>query len=258
VAIVSAIGNNTDTLLERARKLIGSGRAGSDPFAHSGLVTSGDGGPGAVALAALLATGEATSAALLGLALDRAGVPFTVLDAGRIGPFTHGPQLDGEPYWLDCRTVNRALDERPVAVLPGFVGRDDEGNFSLLGRGGSDLTALFVAHRLKASRCRLLKDVDGVYEHDPAKAPTQPHRYASLSWSDALALDGVLLQQKAIQFAHRHNVAFEVGQCGNDQITAVGAPVTELVHTSGGAGRESLAGPKLQLRAGIGAGSAAP
>ena len=129
VAVVSAIGDSTEALLRQARRLGGLSGGGT-----------GDG-----AVAALLATGETTSAALLGLALDCIGVPFTVLDAGRVGPFTHGPQLDAEPYWFDCRAVNRALDVRPVAVLPGFVGRDDEGSFSLLGRGGSDLSAIAMA-----------------------------------------------------------------------------------------------------------------
>ena len=84
----------------------------------------------AAALAAALAactepaeTGEATSAALMGLALDRAGVEFTILDVARVGPFTRGPRLDAEPCGLEVGSVMRALELRPVAILPGFVGR---------------------------------------------------------------------------------------------------------------------------------------
>jgi len=250
VAVVSAIGDSTEALLGQARRLRGrkAGPPGSGPGSLAdrppGAVFNRGAGDGA--LAALLATGESTSAALLGLALDCIGVPFTVLDAGRVGPFTHGPQLDAEPSWFDCRAVNRALDERPVAILPGFVGRDDEGGFSLLGRGGSDLSALFAAQRLGAARCRLLKDVDGVYEHDPLSSPTAPRRYASLSWGDALRLDGVLLQQKAIRFAHRHNVAFEVGACGDDRGTFVGAAATTFGQSIRATSDEPLTGSGLQ------------
>jgi homoserine dehydrogenase len=215
VAVVSAIGKSTEQLIERALSLA---------FAPAASAA-----PAEAAFAALLATGEATSAALVGLALDRINVPFSVLCAGRVGPFTRGPQLDAEPCALDAGAIKRALDKRPVAILPGFVGRDGEGHFSLLGRGGSDLTALFVAHSLGADRCRLLKDVDGIYEHDPARhGRVRPRRYASLDWAGALRLNDSILQRKASQFAYRHRVAFEVASCGGHAGTFVGATTTIL------------------------------
>ena len=226
LAVVSAIGKSTESLIEQARVL------GYDP---GPFVTPQDGDPetemSAVvggALAALLGTGEAAAAALVGLALDGIGIPFVVLDAGRVGPFTRGPQLDAVPYAFDSGTVKRVFAGCPVAVLPGFVGRDMHGNFSLLGRGGSDLTALFAAHSLDAYRCRLLKDVDGVYEYDPRGAAIKPHRYASLNWEDTLRVDSNLLQRKAVQFAYRHRVAFEVAACGGGRGTSVGSVVTSF------------------------------
>jgi len=224
VAVVSAIGSGTEALLARAGKL-GCLPAAALKAAWSRPVTpaAASFAAGEAALAALLATGEATSAALLGLALDLAGLPSTVLDAGRVGPLTRGPQLDAEPCALDARAILRALDARPVAVLPGFAGRDDDGNFSLLGRGGSDLSALFVARELGASVCRLLKDVDGIYEHDPAQAGPRPRRFATLSWEHALQLDERVVQRKAIQFAYRHRMPFEAGRFA-DRATLIGAP----------------------------------
>ena len=216
VAVVSAIGNSTELLIEQARALghdAGVGPTGRAP-GKAAAVDS--------ALAALLGTGEAAAAALVGLALDRIGVTFTVLDAGRVGPFTRGPQLDAEPCAFDSGNVKRALADRPVAILPGFVGRDENGNFSLLGRGGSDLTALFVAHSLKATRCRLLKDVDGIYDADPSRSAAKPRRYAALNWDEALRLDAGVLQRKAVLFAHRHRIPFEVGACGGGRGSLVG------------------------------------
>jgi homoserine dehydrogenase len=201
VAVVSALGKTTDHLLARAEQMAGA--------------------PEPAGLAALLATGEATSAALLALALDRAGVPAALLDSWRVGLRTDGPLLDAEPRELNRRELFRALDERPVAVLAGFVGQDGEGRTSLLGRGGSDLTAFFVAQRLGAECCRLIKDVDGIYDGDPT-ASQAPRRFATLTWDDAFRLGGRVVQPKAIRYAERYGLAFEVSACGSGVATVVG------------------------------------
>jgi len=259
VAVVSAIGKSTEVLIRRACALghhprhdtSELGVANGRPAATLGLRPAADpqlpvptaaAAPAEAAFAALLATGEATSAALVGLALDNLGVEFSVLCAGRVGPFTRGPQLDAQPHTFEVGTVKRALAQRPVAILPGFVGRDGDGHFSLLGRGGSDLTALFVAHSLGADRCCLLKDVDGVYEHDPAlSTERKPRRYASLDWGTTLRLDDCILQQKAAQFAYRHRVAFEVGACGPRPGTRIGAAAMRFA--SAGTGAEATGPP---------------
>lgn len=207
VAVVSALGRTTDRLLGEARDLCGT--------------------PEPAGLAALLATGEATSAALLSLALDRAGIPSTLLEPWRVGLRTGGPVLDAEPLEINRREIFRALEERPVVVLSGFVGQDAEGRTTLLGRGGSDLTALFVAHRLGADVCRLVKDVDGLYDRDPA-ASTGARRYASLTWEDALAVCGRAVQAKAIEYARRFGLSFEVAGAGAAGATLVGRGPTCL------------------------------
>jgi homoserine dehydrogenase len=210
LAVVSAIGSGTDELAGRA-DTVARGIERESPAAQA-------------AYAALLGTGEAVSAALVGLALDRRGLDFTILDVGRVGPFTRGPQLDAQPHALDTSGIKRTLAERPVAILPGFVGRDAYGRHTLLGRGGSDLTALFVAHTLRAEHCRLLKDVDGIYEHDPALSSlAKARRFAALDWDGALRLQDAILQHKAAQYAFRHRVVFEVGACGGKAGTLVGA-----------------------------------
>lgn len=217
LAVTSAIGNGTERLIRRAGGVARSSANELDASAQA-------------AFAALLATGEATAAALVSLALDRRGIASTLLDIGRVGPFTRGPQLDAVPHALDTHVIKRALSARPVAILPGFVGRDGDGHCTLLGRGGSDLTALFAAHTLHAERCRLLKDVDGIYEHDPAlRGCGKPRRFATLDWEDALRLDDCILQQKGAQFAYRHRVPFEVGALGDSPGTLVGAAESRLV-----------------------------
>src|SRR5207244_13266821 len=110
-----------------------------------------------------------------------------------------------------------------------FVGRTREGGASLLGRGGSDLTALFLAKHLYADRCRLVKDVAGLYERDPSHGGPRPRRYGSLTWDDALQLEGGVVQHKALRFAREHHVVFEVATLGAVEATRVGGEATGFV-----------------------------
>jgi homoserine dehydrogenase len=196
IAVVSAMGNGTEELLARAHAY---GAGVSEP-----------------AVAALLATGEATSAALLSLALDRAGIPAAILDEVRLGLRTRGPILNAELYEIDVQAAERALEQVSVVVVPGFVGRQADGTVSLLGRGGTDLTAVFVAHQLGAD-CRLIKDVDGIFEYDPAASGRPPRQYRTLSWAEADQVNEGIVQAKAIHFAERHGFSFEVGTLNSDQ-----------------------------------------
>ena len=201
IVVVSAIHNTTDKLLARAQSF----GAGADERA----------------IAALLATGEATSVALLSLALARAGVPAVALDEVCLGLRTRGPILDSEPCAFDPNAALRALEQVPVVVVPGFIGRQNDGSVSLLGRGGSDLTAIFLAHELRADRCRLIKDVDGIFQHDPADHGPAPPRYRTLAWSEAAPVGATVVQRKAIEFAEHHGQFFEVAALNSDQPSLV-------------------------------------
>lgn len=149
VAVVSALYRTTDQLLELAHRLAPE--------------------PEPQALASLLATGEATSAALVALALDRAGIPATLVEPQRLGLSTRGSLLDGDPVDLNRRVLLQALKARPVVVVGGFVGLGPDGGTSLLGRGGSDLTALFLAQRLGA-RAKGLAEADSAADLDGTDA----------------------------------------------------------------------------------------
>ncbi len=201
VAVVSAIGNTTDTLLNRAKSF------GENINDHS--------------VAALLATGEATSAALLSLALDRAGIACTILDENRLGLRTHGAVLNSEPVEINAAEVHRVFEQTPVIVAPGFVGRLPDGSLSLLGRGGSDLTAVFIAQKIAANRCRLVKDVDGIFEFDPATSEVEPRQFKTLTWQEAIEIGGGIVQPKAIDFAAQHLFPVEVAALNSDIPTLI-------------------------------------
>ena len=160
--------------------------------------------------AELLATGERASAALLGIALDRAGVAARVVSPREI-------RFRGDGHAARRRAlrdsmlagVGELLHAAPVLVVPGFFGTDPAGRTHCLGREGSDLTAVFLAVSLYA-RCRLIKDVDGVYEFDPADPGAHPRRLAQLSYENALQVAGKLIQPKAVAYLERHRATCEV------------------------------------------------
>lgn len=209
LAVVSAIGDETDQLFDRARRF---GDSLNDPV-----------------VASLVATGETTSAALLALALDRAGLPALLLDAARLGLRARGPALTADPYQIDLAAVTRTFQEYPVAIVPGYVGVGEDGRDALFGRGGSDLTAIFLATQLGAQACRLLKDVNGLYESDPAVFhDLPPRRYKTLPFDAALALGGSVVQPKAVHFAKAHGLEFEVAGLGIGDPTRVGAHTIEF------------------------------
>ncbi len=201
VAVVSALGNTTDELTRRAHSVCDQ--------------------PGDELVAALLATGEATSSALLALALKRSGIPATALNAEQAGLATDGPILDANLTSIDRTSVLQALRDG-VVVLPGFVGKGRDGKTTLLGRGGSDLSALFLAQRL-GGVCRLIKDIDGLYTNDPnARIGPPATRFLRASYATAARVGGAVVQLKAIEFAERHRQRFIVSCVGSSRATEIG------------------------------------
>jgi len=174
------------------------------------------------AYAALLATGEARSAACLALALESCGVSTELLEAHRLGLRTQGPRHEAEPVAV-ASVLREALHERCAVVVPGFVGLRPDGSTTLLGRGGTDLTAVFLAHHLGAESCRLLKGVDGWYTSDPERrAGPAPRRFAVLHWDDAVRFGAPVVQERAVRLARRLGRPFEVRAPGSSAGTRVG------------------------------------
>lgn len=208
VAVVSAFAGRTDALLASCR---------------------GDGiEADAFATAAILSCGERESAAKLVACLDRVGLRATLLDPAAIRLRAAGPALDAQPTGFDAHHVLGSLERCGVVVVPGFFALDQQGRAVTLGRGGSDLTALVLAHGLDAERCRLVKDVDGLYERDPARQGPPPRRYESANYADVLRLDGSIVQHKAVRFAQQRGLAFEVGAINAAGATRVDDAPTAL------------------------------
>jgi homoserine dehydrogenase len=127
---------------------------------------------------------------------------------------------DAIPVAVDAARLARE-SRHAVVVLPGFVGRDETGDRTVLGRGGSDLTALFIAQQLRA-HCILIKDVDGLYTSNPAATTIRPSRYARASYETAARLGGGVVQPKAIRFAAANKLRFDITSIGAFGVTEVG------------------------------------
>jgi homoserine dehydrogenase len=200
VAVVSALAGETDALLNQAERV---------------------GGEAPPALVARLArVGELQSAALMALALSRVGVRAWALDPHEMGLVAEGEPLDSDLKRLDAQAVLEKLELYDVVVVPGFTAGHVEHGVVTLGRGGTDLSAVFFAARLDAHRVRLVKDVDGVYAEDPAKNPFA-ERYAELGYAKAAEVSAGLVQAKAIHAAEVEDVLIEVASLGAAEATTI-------------------------------------
>jgi homoserine dehydrogenase len=202
IAVVSAFQGVTDLLWQAARGW------GDDPDPRT--------------LAALLSTGEIASAAELTLALKRAGVRAHVADPRELELVAEGDRSDAALKQVLVPKILNLLAEVSVLIVPGFFARHEEGGLALLGRGGTDLTAVFLAAELRA-RCILLKDVDGLYESDPAHAGAHPRRYLQANYETAERQGGPLIQRKAVRLARQREIPIEVARPGGSAGTLIGA-----------------------------------
>jgi homoserine dehydrogenase len=202
IAVVSAFAGETDRLLGEARAL---GLAHDNPL-----------------LPAYVIQGEERSAALAALACDRVGLSATTLSVRQLGIVAHGPVEHAAPVELDRAALDRALERHEVVVVPGFAALSPEGRVVLMGRGGSDLTALFLAAELGLDHVQLVKDVDGLYDRDPNVDP-EARRYDRASWSEAKALGGGLVQPDALDLAEARSLRVEVRNHADGHRTVIGA-----------------------------------
>jgi len=137
LAVVSAFEGVTDILMAGVTRALGTGRA--------------------EATAAYVATGEQQTAALLLGSLHQYGLPARTVHPHDIGLVAEGPLLESMPVRVETAAFARLWQQSPILILPGFYGIDSNGRIALFGRGGSDMSALFLASALGGS-CRLLKD----------------------------------------------------------------------------------------------------
>ncbi|MEM6980014.1 MAG: aspartate kinase [Planctomycetota bacterium] len=198
VMVVSAMGKNTDTLLQLASQVAG------DPPARE--------------MDMLLSTGEQVSVALVAMAIDDMGHKAVSLTGGQIGMKTDNSFSKARIQSIDTRRIEQLLDEGHIVVAAGFQGIDDDRNITTLGRGGSDTTAVALAAVLRANACEINTDVDGVYTTDPRLLP-EARRVDVISYDEMLELASLgagVMHSRSIEFAKKFAVPIHVRSSFSD------------------------------------------
>lgn len=210
VAVVSAMGDTTDHLIELAHQIAPS--------------------PAPREMDLLLSTGEIVSCTLVAMALQAAGYKAVSLSGGQAGIRTDAAHTRARITGLEPHRIQRELEKGHIVIVAGFQGVTEEMDITTLGRGASDLTAVALAAGLQAERCEIYTDVEGIYTTDPRLVPNA-RKLKEIGFEEMLELAnyGAKMQPRSIELAAVYNVPVLVSS------SFVEAPGT-LIH--GGVGME--------------------
>ena len=160
----------------------------------------------------VVAAGEQVTAGLLALTLQAMGVPARSWLGWQLPIRTDDAHSKARIEGMDAPALTASLARGEVAVIPGFQGLAGDGRVTTLGRGGSDTSAVAVAAALKADRCDIYTDVDGVYTTDP-RITKQAQRIARVSYEEMLemaSLGAKVLQTRSVELAMAYKVPVRV------------------------------------------------
>ena len=188
IAVVSAMGDVTDDLLDLAAKI------NPEPPERE--------------MDMLLATGEQVSIALLAMAIHALGHEAISFTGPQVGIVTDHGHTKAKIREVRADRVRDAIAEGRVVIVAGFQGMTDDGSITTLGRGGSDTTAVAVAAGIGADVCEIYTDVDGVYTADPRVVP-DARKIDVISYEEMLELAAAgagVLNLRSVEFARNHGV----------------------------------------------------
>ena len=167
---------------------------------------------------ALVATGETVSSALLAMALHSKGLKAKSYSATQISMRTTDSFSKAKILDVDAKKILEVLEEDTIPIITGFQGITATGDITTLGRGGSDTTAVAIAAQVKAERCDIYTDVDGIYTTDPKIVPNAK-KLDSITMEEMLELAGQgakVMQTRAVEFANKYEVPVRVLSSFND------------------------------------------
>lgn len=192
VVVLSAQGDTTDELLEKAREI------NPDPSKRE--------------LDVLLSVGEQVSVSLMAMELEKMGLPAVSLTGWQAGVCTDGNFGSARIEKVNTERIRAELAAGRIAVTAGFQGVSADGDITTLGRGGSDTTAVALAAALGADACRIYTDVEGVFTADPRRVPkAQKHERVNYEEMLTLArLGSQVLHSRSVELAMEHGVELEV------------------------------------------------
>lgn len=192
IVVLSAMGKQTDYLLDLAREI--------NPKAPKRELDM------------LLTTGEQTSVALMAMALHALGVPAISLNAFQVAMRTNSTYGNAKIKRIDTDRINRELEMRKVVIITGFQGVNRYEDYTTLGRGGSDTTAVAIASALHADKCEIYTDVDGVYTADP-RIVADASKMSEITYDEMLELASLgagVLHNRSVEMAKKYGVPLVV------------------------------------------------
>ncbi|MEK6632852.1 MAG: aspartate kinase, partial [Nitrospirota bacterium] len=192
VVVLSAMSGETDRLIK---------------LAHEAAATPDD-----REMDMLLSTGERVTVALLAMDLRGRGLNARSYTGRQVGIVTDSAHTKARIARVSADRLREALAKGIIPVVAGFQGINEQSDVTTLGRGGSDLSAVALAAALKADRCIIFTDVDGVYTSDPNVVPAA-RRIDKISYEEMLemaSLGAKVLQARSVEFAAKFNVPVEV------------------------------------------------
>lgn len=197
VVVVSAMGDSTDELL--------------------GLMNQITSNPDPREVDMLLTTGEQVSIALLSMAIQEKGYKAVSLTGSQVKIKTNNKHSQAEIMNIDNSRIHSELDMRKIVVIAGFQGIDSNEDFTTLGRGGSDTTAVALAASLNADRCEIYSDVDGIYTTDPRLIP-EASKLDFISYEEMLELASLgakVLHPRSVELAKANNINLYIASSFN-------------------------------------------
>ena len=192
VAVLSAGGGSTDMMISGAKELSSS--------------------PPKREMDVLLSTGELKSVALMSMQLESMGIPAISLSGRQAGIRTDSVFGDARIEDIDTRRIRREIACGRVVAVAGFQGISGGDDITTLGRGGSDTTAVALAAALRADRCQIYTDVDGVYDRDPRIYPDAT-RFGRIGYDKMLSLienGAQVLHDRSVELARDQGISIEV------------------------------------------------
>ena len=199
IAVVSAMSGKTNELIKLSKNI-------SEEFNKRELDV-------------LLSSGEQASAALLAGALINLKINAKSWLNWQIPILTEGENSNARIINMNVNKINDFLNNKGVAIIPGFQGISKSGDITTIGRGGSDATAVAVAKLFDADACEIYTDVDGVFSTDPNKIPVAK-KIDKISYDEMLELSSLgakVMQSSAVQTAMMYDIPLEVRSTFTDR-----------------------------------------
>ena len=160
----------------------------------------------------LFTIGEQMSVALMAMAMNKLGVPAISLNAFQVAMHTTSVYGNARIKRIDSERIRHELEHRKIVIVTGFQGVNKYDDYTTLGRGGSDTTAVALAAALNADACEIYTDVDGVYTADPRKVPTA-RKLDEVTYDEILELETLgacVLHNRSVELAKKFGVQLVV------------------------------------------------